>query len=81
MQIIIDPCGVVRCIYSETIPLSALGDLHIERASHVEPTADGQWLADLSPVNGPNLGPFSSRSAALAAEHDWLEAHWLLTRV
>ena len=37
------------------------------------------WLADLSPVNGPVLGPFDRRSEALAAELAWLEANWLLT--
>jgi len=26
---------------------------------------------------GPTLGPFASRSAALAAEVDWLDRHWL----
>jgi hypothetical protein len=43
----------------------------------VEPTLDGRWTADLAPVHGPVLGPFSSRSEALTAERHWLEAHWL----
>lgn len=30
------------------------------------------WFADLLPVNGPVLGPFSDRHAALAAEEAWL---------
>ena len=33
--------------------------------------------ADLSPVGGPMLGPFSKRSQALNAEQDWLNSHWL----
>ena len=32
----------------------------------------GRWLADLSPVSGPLLGPFCLRSQALAAEQEWL---------
>ena len=77
MQLVIDPAGVVRCLYDETLPLAELGRLTIARGSHVEPTAAGQWTADLSPVGGPLIGPFATRSAALAAERDWLEQHWL----
>ena len=51
--------------------------MRIARGSHVEPTVDGQWTADLSPVNGPVLGPFRCRSDALVAERQWLEEHWL----
>lgn len=80
MRLLIDPQGAIRCLYSEELDLAALGNLQIARASHVEPTADGQWLADLSPVNGPLLGPFANRSAALAAEALWLERHWLTRR-
>jgi hypothetical protein len=64
----------VRCLYDESLDLAALGQLSIARASPVEPTAEGQWTADLSPVMGPTLGPFPSRSAALAAEAAWLES-------
>ncbi|HEX5105881.1 MAG TPA: hypothetical protein VFV87_18815 [Pirellulaceae bacterium] len=77
MQLVIEPSGGVRCLYGETIDLAALGALTISRGSHVEPTAGGQWLCDLSPVTGPVLGPFDCRSQALAAEVAWLEAHWL----
>jgi hypothetical protein len=77
MQLIIMPGGAVRCIYSEDINLSALGRPAISRASHVEPDQQGRWSADLSPVNGPRLGPFNSRSEALLAEHNWLETNWL----
>jgi hypothetical protein len=78
MEIIIDAGGRCRCIYGEVIDLAKLGQLSICRASHVEPTEDGQWLVDLAPVLGPLLGPFSTRSAALAAENAWLETHWLV---
>ena len=57
--------------------LSELGRLTISRGSQVEPTDAGYWTADLSPVGGPLLGPFESRSAALAAEREWLEQNWL----
>jgi len=77
MDLIITPSGMVRCIYDETIELIELGTPEISRGSHVEPTTQGQWTADLSPVAGPLLGPFPQRSAALAAEHDWLKTHWL----
>jgi len=77
MQLLIEPAGKVRCLYGEAIDLAVLGPLAIRRGSHVEPTANGQWLSDLSPVAGPVLGPFDCRSAALAAEVAWLEEHWL----
>jgi len=77
MELVIRPDGQIRCIYSEVIRLATLGSLTIARASHVEPTSDGLWLADLSPVKGPQLGPFAYRSEALAAEQDWLRANWL----
>jgi hypothetical protein len=77
MEIVVHPDGTAQCVYSEDINLSTLGLLSILRASHVEPTAAGQWLADLSPVGGPTLGPFSQRSQALAAEQAWLAEHWL----
>ena len=79
MQIVIDTRGIARCIYDETIPLSALGRIKIRRGSHVEPIEGGNWIADLSPVKGPTLGPFALRSAALAAERRWLERHWLIS--
>ncbi|MEI8375329.1 MAG: hypothetical protein WCJ35_21115 [Planctomycetota bacterium] len=77
MQIIITPVGTARCIYTEDIDLSAIGSPVITRASHVEPDQQGRWLADMSPLSGPTLGPFLNRSEALMAEHDWLETYWL----
>ncbi len=77
MELVIRPTGQAEAIYDEAIDLAVLGTVSIRRASHVEPDASGQWLADLSPVQGPVLGPFLTRSAALAAEHDWLSRHWL----
>jgi hypothetical protein len=73
MQLVVQPNGMVRCVYDELIDLAKLGSLQIRRASHVEPDAEGNWRADLSPVEGPRLGPFTRRSDALQAERDWLE--------
>jgi hypothetical protein len=77
MELLIENSGNVRCLYGEAINLAVLGRLSIRRGSHVEPNQHGQWLCDLSPVSGPTLGPFASRSAALAAEVAWLSQHWL----
>ncbi len=68
--------GTATAIYGEAIELAELGRVQIERASHVEPTSDARWTADLAPVLGPVLGPFERRSEALAAEVAWLE-DWL----
>lgn len=81
MQLVIDPQGQVRSVYSESINLRALGPLTIQRGSHVEPDEHGQWFADLSPVAGPSLGPYRQRSEALLAEQAWLEEHWLTPQV
>ncbi|MDY0170526.1 MAG: hypothetical protein RBS80_28560 [Thermoguttaceae bacterium] len=62
MQLVVEPDGVPRCIYSEEIDLHAFGKPAIRRASHVEPNEAGQWTADLSPVGGPTLTAFSNRS-------------------
>ena len=78
MELIVSGTGEVRSIYSEAFPLSHLGKLSISRASHVEPNSVGQWMADLSPVDGPLLGPFEFRTEALAGEIDWLREYWLL---
>jgi hypothetical protein len=78
MQLVIDPHGDVRCVYGEEIELAALGQLIIRRGSHVEPDVQGRWWADLSPVQGPLLGPYTRRTEALDAELRWLNAHWLL---
>ena len=68
----------VRWIYTdEARCLLTLGEARIMRASHVEPLPAGGWTADLSPVNGPTLGPFTTRTAALAAEVKYLTAHVL----
>ena len=68
MELIIESSGTVGCIYDESIDLHLIGTPQIKRASHVEPDSNGRWLADLTPVSGPKLGPFGKRTDALAAE-------------
>jgi hypothetical protein len=75
MQMVVNPQGQVRCLYSEDIDLTCLGIPLVRRASYVEPDDAGRWWADLAPVNGPMLGPFQCRSQALDAETTWLNAH------
>ena len=77
MELVITPSGLAHCIYSEAIDLPSIGPLEIRRASHVEPDGQGGWWADLSPVRGPRLGPYPTRSRALEAEGRWLREHWL----
>jgi hypothetical protein len=78
MQLLIETSGSIRCLYDEGLDLNSLGLLAIRRGSHVEPTSDGTWTADMSPVDGPVLGPMTTRSAALEAERTWLLNHWLI---
>lgn len=70
--------GIVRAIYDDDLAdlLSELGEPHTQRASHVEPDGSG-WSADLSPVGGPILGPFTTRREALSAEVEWLDINYL----
>ena len=77
MHLFVSPVGTIHCVYDEAVPLHSLGRAVIRRASYVEPNDAGQWMADLSPVSGPVLGPFAFRSEALEAERAWLDAHWL----
>lgn len=77
MNLVIEKDGLIRGIYGEAINLASLGMPSITRVSHVEPDENGRWLADLSPVGGPVLGPFYKRSEALVAEVTWLEENWL----
>jgi hypothetical protein len=75
MDLVIMSTGQVRCLYCEELDLGSLGSLTIRRASHVEPTQQGEWTADLSPLGGPTLGPFARRSEAITAETEWIEGH------
>lgn len=77
MQLIVQLDGNAKCVYDEAIDLAVLGRLRITRGSHVEPTADGRWTADMGPCDGPVLGPFGLRSEALESETEWFVEHWV----
>ena len=74
--IVVEPDGEIRYIYDDALrEIMRLGDAVITRASHVEPTEQGEWTADMRPSDGPVLGPFVTREEALQAERRWLEAN------
>jgi hypothetical protein len=77
VKVIITPTGEVCSVYSDDFTYCEAGEGKklIMRASHVEPTMEGEgWGVDLSPVGGPScLGVFEKRKDALAAEVKWLE--------
>ncbi|MDP2663649.1 MAG: hypothetical protein Q8R28_23280 [Dehalococcoidia bacterium] len=70
------PDGTLVASYDDLLDLRELGHAVISRASMCEPDENGDWWADLSPVDGPLLGPFRQRADALQAEREWLEG-WL----
>lgn len=86
-SIIIKPDGTILFVYDDRLlPLLEEGDANVVRASHVEPVrtevtlewlTDFSWVADLSPIGGPRLGPFLMRSDAIAAEIKWIEENYL----
>ncbi len=53
--------------------LNKFEDVNQHLATAAECLEGSFWWADLLPVNGPVLGPFSTRSEALEAELRWLE--------
>lgn len=74
MLVKVDTTGTMQFIWNDTLrPLFDAGAGSISRASNVEPNANGEWEADLSPVGGPKLGPFKERQVALDSEVAWLE--------
>jgi hypothetical protein len=80
VELLVDPDGLVRGIYSDEVDWLALGEALgsgplVCRASAVEPDGAGGWTADLAASGGPVLGPFPKRAEALAAEGAWLREH------
>ena len=60
----------------EVVSLLGEGTSTVRRVSHVEPSFVSGchgWTADMSPVDGPVLGPYETRAEALDAEHEWLQ--------
>lgn len=72
MNLIVKPGGVIITIYSDAFEYKNLGEPHIRRVSKVEPTQSGLWIADLSLVDGPILGPFEKRCDAIDAELEYV---------
>lgn len=74
IRIAIPADGNVQLIYKDEVAdvIKALGHATTARASHVEPTADGRWQADISPVGGPMLPPTDTRQESLDLEVAWL---------
>lgn len=70
--------GSVVFIHNDVIAslLSKTFKLQTRRASFVEPTTDGKWSVDVSPVLGTSepqiLAVFDTRKAALEFENRWL---------
>ena len=77
IDVMVSRSGSLRMIFDDRLDARSVGAIKIQRGSHVEPTTDGRWTADLSPVDGPVLGPFDKRTEALKAEVGWLRANWL----
>jgi hypothetical protein len=81
-EIFILPDGTVKFLYYDELkPLLSIGTgTTVRRVSHVDPeiTGDGlKWFADLSPMDGPKLGPFETRQLAIDAEIKWWSANQL----
>jgi hypothetical protein len=77
-KVAIRPNGIVEFIYSDGLrKVLSEGRSEIFRASHVEPDEKSLWWADMSPVKGPKLGPYNTRTDALEAEVKWLEVNYL----
>lgn len=78
MTIRIEPDGTIQLLYADRLrPMLSLGKASVQRASHVEPTPDGRWQADLSPVGGPVLPATDLREQSLQHEIVWIEANLL----
>lgn len=76
LKVLVDTDGAIRFVYADDLRgLLQEGNASIVRASHVEPTIDGRWTADLTPVSGPIMGPFDTRKEAIDREVEWLNDH------
>lgn len=83
IEVYIDTDGTVQFVYSDDAAAMLAGETETsetQRASHVEPEGDN-WCADLAPVGGPKLGPFTTRAEALGAEVAWLANEMARRRV
>ncbi len=73
VTVFIRPGGELEFIYDDGLATATreLGPATTKRVSYVEPAGEG-WTADMSPLEGPVLGPFPTRRQALDAEVAWL---------
>ena len=69
--------GEAVFIYEDRHPLLELGRGETKRASHVEPTEDGLWQADMGPVGGPKLNMTNGRDESLIMEISWIHANMI----
>lgn len=67
-----NPDGSLLFIYEDEHPCLDLGRALTQRASHVEPTEDGMWQADMGPIGGPKLNKTVAREASLLSEMIWI---------
>lgn len=82
LTLFICPDGGLEFIYDDelAVALRGIGKPVTQRASHVEPTEDGRWSVDVSPITR-HLSPFiigcyDTRAEALSEEQKWVIA-WL----
>ncbi|MBE7464265.1 MAG: recombinase family protein [Planctomycetes bacterium] len=69
----------VAFLYDDALGALLLeGEGRVLRASHVEPTPDGRWQADLALVGGPKLPATPKRQDSIRAEIRWLEGYRLV---
>jgi hypothetical protein len=77
MKLVVTKDGSIQTIAPDDLSfINSLGTCDVRRASHVEAVNhNGKfvWEADLSPVGGPVLGPFFTRTEALQKEVEWLD--------
>lgn len=69
--------GEAVFIYEDGHPCLDLGRVQTKRASHVEPTENGLWCADMSPIDGPLLEETRSRKQSVSREHQWISENRL----
>jgi hypothetical protein len=80
LELLIAPWGDVYAVYSDelmTLLRPKRQNLNVERIGIVEyyNDAPGWWVDLLDSVDGPLIGPFSTRREALEAEQKWLSEH------
>lgn len=77
LRIKIEPNGAALHLYNERF-MPGLGPADIERVSTVDSSGHtDEWYADLELIDGPQLGPFGTRSKALEEERIWIERVWM----